>query len=51
MAFFQTDDKRHSKRVFFFSLQKKEQRAYTVLIECLRQTKQHFIADLLQPSK
>ncbi|CAH1966176.1 unnamed protein product [Acanthoscelides obtectus] len=43
-----SNDARHNKRVFFFELQKKEQRAFAVLLECLRETGQGHLADTLQ---
>ncbi|KAJ8975444.1 hypothetical protein NQ317_000691 [Molorchus minor] len=46
---FSTSDARHNKRVFFFNIQKKEQHAFNVLIELLKDTGQHRIAQILAP--
>ncbi|KAG5882451.1 hypothetical protein JTB14_036453 [Gonioctena quinquepunctata] len=48
---FSTNDERHNKRVFFFKIQKKETRAFYILIDCLKETQQSSLADLLLPKR
>nr|XP_023028906.1 caspase-7-like [Leptinotarsa decemlineata] len=46
---FSSNDERHNKRIFFFSIQKKDTSTFKILVNSLRETNQNKLADLLMP--